>query len=89
MAILLEGARTLSGIQKFLQMILPKEWSADMEAESRGWKLRCPSCGLECSIWDLGGVRWKAEGNPRRLARCRNCGRKGWHEIRRQGGGRR
>ena len=70
----------MSGIQSFLQKILPKKWADDMEAESRNWMARCP-CGHERSIWDLGGVRWKAAGNPRRLLACPACGQNTWHTI--------
>ncbi len=70
----------MSSIQSFLQKILPKKWAEDMESESRAWVARCP-CGHERSIWELGGVRWKASGNPRRLLACASCGKTTWHTI--------
>lgn len=70
----------MSKIQSFLQKVLPKKWATDMEAESRAWMVRCP-CGHKRSIWELGGVRWKASGNPRRLLACPACGQTTWHTV--------
>ena len=57
--------------------------AAAMEADSRAWKLHCPHCGHTVSIWDLGGIRYKAYGSSRMLRRCRNCGQRRWHLLRR------
>jgi hypothetical protein len=53
-----------------------------MEAESRAWIARCETCDGERSIWDLGGIRWKASGSPRRRLKCPACNRVEWHAIR-------
>ena len=58
--------------------VLPQKWFASMAAESRAWKMRCP-CGHQRSVWDLGGIRWGAAGNPKRLLKCPACGRNTWH----------
>ena len=50
------------------------------ERESKKWIARC-KCGHERSIWDLGGVRYKACGNPRRLMKCPSCKKMSWHRI--------
>lgn len=71
----------MSAIQKLFATFLSPKASADMEAESRSWTLRCPSCGLERSIWEIGGIRWKAAGSPRKYARCPQCRKAGWHTI--------
>jgi endogenous inhibitor of DNA gyrase (YacG/DUF329 family) len=52
-----------------------------MEAESRAWMARCPDCGTERSVWDMGGIRWKAAGKPRRLLKCPKCQRATWHQF--------
>ncbi len=67
-------------IQRFLTGILPKAWAEAMRAESLTWMMRCP-CGFERSIWDSGGIRWKAKGSPRRLWRCSRCGQRTWHIV--------
>ncbi len=74
----------MSGIQKLLTSILPRRWAADMEAESRNWMVTCPSCGYARSVWDMGGVRWKAAGTPRRYLTCPQCGKAGWHKVARR-----
>jgi len=67
-----------SALQKFFKSILGKTLSADIEAESRLWMMQCPECKFERSVWEMGGVRWKAAGNPRKLMPCPNCGKKVW-----------
>lgn len=56
-----------------------------MEAESRERRVRC-ACGHDRSIWDLGGIRYKAAGNPRKLMKCPACGKRSWHAVTRQPG---
>ena len=68
----------MSAAQRFFTRVLPKSAAANMEAESRLWLLRCP-CGHERSVWDMGGIRWKASGNPRRKLVCPQCGENTWH----------
>jgi hypothetical protein len=53
--------------------LLPPRWRSSIEKESRDWVVRC-ACGHETSIWEMGGVRFKACGNPLRGARCGKCG---------------
>ncbi|MCZ2098511.1 MAG: hypothetical protein LC121_20080 [Anaerolineae bacterium] len=71
----------MSGVQRFFTRILPKRWAEDMEAHSRLWMLQCPNCGFERSVWDMGGIRWRATGNSRNLMPCPNCGQRGWHRM--------
>jgi hypothetical protein len=73
----------MSSIQKFMLAILPETWAKSMESESREWIYTC-SCGHTCSAWDMGGIRWKAAGNPRRLMKCPGCGKLTWHVVSRQ-----
>jgi len=70
----------MSAIQRFFAAILPASWAQSMEAESRMWKVTC-SCGCGRSIWELGGIRWKATGNPRTYLRCPQCGQRSWHRV--------
>ncbi len=60
-------------MQKILTGLLPRSWAQPMETESREWMTRC-SCGQEQSVWDAGGIRWKAKGTPKRLMNCPACG---------------
>jgi transposase-like protein len=66
-------------LQKLVLSLVPKKWAASLEAESRSWMIRCP-CGHEQSVWDAGGIRWKAAGKPRWLHRCPRCGLT-WHTL--------
>jgi hypothetical protein len=71
----------MSFFQKLLMALVPRRWADEMEAESRSWMLRCNVCGLERSVWEMGGVRWKAAGRSSRLMRCPRCGRTTWHTL--------
>jgi uncharacterized Zn finger protein len=46
--------------------------------------LRCPECSFERSVWELGGIRWRAHGNSRNLLRCAQCGKRTWHQMERR-----
>jgi DNA-directed RNA polymerase subunit RPC12/RpoP len=71
----------MNASQRFLKAILPASAFAALEAESRTWLLRCPHCGHEYSLWDIGGIRYKAAGNPRRYAACPQCGQRSWQSL--------
>ena len=73
--------REMNALQRFVTRFVDAETAAAIEAHSRGWRVRCPHCGFERSIWDLGGIRYGATGRTRTLARCRQCGRSGWHKV--------
>lgn len=70
----------MSGLQRFLLAIVPRSLGQAMEKESRLWMLVCPDCGRETSVWDAGGIRYLAAGNPRRRFVCPLCGPR-WHKV--------
>ena len=63
-----------------LVRLLPRRWAEALEADSRLWMIVCPHCRHERSVWDIGGIRYKAAGNPRRLRLCEKCGVQ-WHQV--------
>jgi hypothetical protein len=70
-----------SGVQDVFTGAVSPSTASGMEAESRSWMVKCPHCGYERSVWELGGVRYKASGTSRWLRRCPNCGKVGWHKV--------
>jgi predicted RNA-binding Zn-ribbon protein involved in translation (DUF1610 family) len=64
----------------FLRLLGP-EGAAAAEAESRAWLVTCPNCGFSRSVWDTGGVRYKASGTSRWGMRCPECGQTGFHLV--------
>jgi uncharacterized OB-fold protein len=59
--------------------------AGDMERESREWKVICPRCGRERSIWELGGIRYKARSRGKRMGmKCDACGRWRMHKVERR-----
>ncbi len=75
------GQEKRSGVQKLFTGMFSSSTAAEMEAHSRAWMLQCPKCGYERSIWDMGGIRYKAVGNSRNLMRCVSCGERSWHQM--------
>jgi hypothetical protein len=70
----------MSFVQRLFTAILPRKWAESMESESRAWVMQCP-CGHERSVWEAGGIRYGASGNPRLRVRCPECGRQTWHRV--------
>ena len=67
-------------MQSLFTRLLPRKWAEDMRTESLEWMMQCP-CGDEISVWDSGGIRYKAAGNPKRLRACPKCGKRTWHNV--------
>ncbi len=62
-------------IQRLVKRLAPRR-AAEIERESREWIVSCPNCGRSASIWELGGVRYKAASKGKRmLGRCSGCGK--------------
>ena len=74
----------MSAVQRVFTAILPRRWAQAVEAESRAWLVACP-CGCSRSVWEMGGIRFKAPGEPLRLMRCPRCHEASWHSIYRSG----
>ena len=68
---------------RFLQFVLPVEAFAAVRAGTKEWLAECP-CGNKQDLWDAGGVRYLAAGQPRRLGYCPACGRRRMQKIRRK-----
>ena len=73
----------LSRTQRLFTRLMPRR-AAAIERESREWMVICPKCGFERSVWDLGGVRYKAKGSQRVRGKCPRCGESGWFRMERR-----
>ncbi len=80
------GGERKSGVQKLFTSLVSPSTAARIEGDSRTWMLQCPKCGYERSIWDMGGIRYKASGNSWNFMRCVNCGERSWHKKYKQTG---
>ena len=76
----------LSFVQRLFTGLLPRAAADSMRAELLLWMMRCRDCGFERSVWEIGGIRWKAKGNSRTWRRCPSCGRRTGHDIYRKSG---
>jgi hypothetical protein len=62
-------------IRKILKFLLPDTIFQKMKEESKIWTIGC-DCGYNISVWDAGGIRYKAirlSGTKRIWGRCPNC----------------
>jgi formylmethanofuran dehydrogenase subunit E len=78
----------MSFIQKLFTAVMPKGLMEKMKLDSQDWMMRCP-CGHETSVWDLGGIRYKAASSAgkRTMIKCRKCGERTWHRYYRKSEG--
>ena len=68
---------------RFLRFILPAKAFAAVRAGTKEWLAEC-SCGHKRDVWNSGGVRFMAAGEPRRLGYCPACGKLTMHKIRKK-----
>lgn len=71
----------LSNTQKLFKMFVSDATFAAMQAESKTWKVKCARCNHKSSIWEMGGIRYKAAGNKKLYRPCPNCGERSWHSV--------
>jgi phage FluMu protein Com len=72
-------------LRGFILRLMPPEKRMEAEAESKTWLATCPRCMAVNSIWDVGGMRYKAAGRPIKLVRCPNCGKISPHRFEKKG----
>jgi hypothetical protein len=53
----------LSRAQKFIRFFTSKAMFEKMRIDSEKWKFTCKSCNATSSIWEIGGIRYKAVGD--------------------------
>lgn len=70
----------MTKFQQFLERWLPSKLFQSIQSESSAWILTCP-CGQKRSVWEIGGVRWKASGTAKRLLPCSGCGQNTWQTL--------
>jgi hypothetical protein len=63
----------LSRVQKFVRFFSSASKFEKIKAESMQWRFKC-TCSKETSIWEIGGIRYKASGDTRVGLRCPACG---------------
>jgi len=71
----------LSFFQKIAKMVFSQSTFEKMKEESQKYRFTCSSCRQQSSIWDIGGIRYKASGKPRTGIRCPHCKKFGLQKI--------
>jgi hypothetical protein len=66
-----------------LQRVFTWLFGPGVERESREWKYECGQCGHGESVWERGGIRYKAFGEKSYGGRCPACGHTGKRWLRR------
>ena len=68
-------------------LLFMRSRAAEVEASTKEWIVTCQSCGLERTLWDLGGVRYKhaRRGSQEGFrARCPRCNQRAAHTMERR-----
>jgi RNase P subunit RPR2 len=73
----------LSFVQKLARTFCSPSMFEKLKADSNQWGFTCGRCRKPSSIWDIGGIRYKAKGNPRTRVKCPHCGEFGFQRIER------
>ena len=68
-------------LRDIILWFMPPAMKVDAEADSRKWVATCPRCQAESSVWEMGGIRYKAAGTKITLVRCPNCGKQSFMQI--------
>jgi ribosomal protein S27AE len=68
-------------LRDIILWFMPPAMKADAEADSRKWVATCPRCQTESSVWEMGGIRYKAYGTKTSLVRCPKCGKNSFMRI--------
>ena len=63
----------MSWLQRIAGWVVDAPTYAEMKAEPERWRFVCRN-GHDASIWDTGGIRYKASGTPLLRLKCPNCG---------------
>jgi len=66
---------TESRFQRFKSKMKQKslERKEAIKKESMQWGFTCKSCNERSSIWETGGIRYKAKGEPKMRIKCPKC----------------
>lgn len=62
----------MSIAQKIFKTFSSAETFEKAKTESLKWLFDC-ECGNTFSVWEIGGIRYKAAGNPSKLVQCPKC----------------
>jgi hypothetical protein len=74
----------MSLIQRLLMRVLPERCAQDLKASSESWRIVCGNCGDSRSVWEAGGVRWRARSAGKRVwQRCPGCELNSWAAVER------
>jgi predicted SprT family Zn-dependent metalloprotease len=59
-------------IQNIFKMFVSNQTFEKAKTESQTWYFTC-ECGKVFNIWEIGGIRYKAKGNPMKMVKCPGC----------------
>ena len=71
------------GEHRILRALLPERAFEALRDGTREWLMEC-SCGHKADLWSVGGVRFKATGEPRQWTGCAACGKITWQKVRKK-----
>jgi len=72
----------LSGSQRFIKWFTSASRFEKMVEESKQWQFTCKACGKTGSVWEAGGIRYWAKGNPSTMLKCPHCKKVAMQKLR-------
>ena len=66
-----------------LSRVLPRRAYRALCEGTKNCLIECP-CGARRDVWEAGGIRYKAAGEPRQFGSCAACGKATWQKVRRK-----
>jgi len=71
------------GHQRLLKKISSRRVFEAIKTGTQKWCIECP-CGYTRDFWEVGGIRFKAVGEPRQYFLCPECKKGRWHKLRKK-----
>ena len=72
----------MNRLQKIILSLFSPQKITEIQDESQRWHMICPRCGWKISVWDAGGIRWKATSYRKKTrGRCGGCGQSVWFAV--------
>ncbi len=72
----------MKALQNILRALVSDRVFKEMKAESEQWFFECLSCGFKRSVWEAGGIKYKATVRRKRaVGKCPECHKWRWMSV--------
>lgn len=72
----------MKALQSIVRYIVSDRVFEEMKAETEEWFLECLTCGFKRSVWEAGGIKYKATVRRKlTIGICPECNRWRWFRV--------